>query len=180
MKAPKGKKNTWYAVTGAPCSGKTTLLNKLAEKGYHIVPEEAREYIDESLKKGTSVKELRKDETAFQSEILRRKYEVEKTLAKGEVLFFDRGIQDSYAYFKFLEINEPKLLKKSLGGKYAKVFILDYCPYKKDYARTEKEEDQPVLDALLEEGYKKAGMEIIRVPILPTKDERVDFVLAHL
>ena len=58
--------NNWYVLTGAPCSGKTTLIELLQEKGYQTVPELARVYIDEQLANGLTLEELRQDELAFQ------------------------------------------------------------------------------------------------------------------
>ena len=31
----------WHVITGAPCSGKTTLIEQLADKGFKIFPEVA-------------------------------------------------------------------------------------------------------------------------------------------
>jgi predicted ATPase len=170
----------WYVITGAPCSGKTTLLDKLRDLGYLVVPEVARAYIDESISKGIPVETLRSDELKFQEEVLARKYKLEESLGESEVIFLDRGIPDSYAYLKFLGIDDEELLSKSLSGKYKKVFILDPCPYKEDYARTESPEDQLKIHSLLREAYQKSGAVIISVPIFETKEERVDFVINNL
>ena len=172
--------NEWYVITGAPCSGKTTVLNGLVARGYNVVPEIARAYIDESLAKGVSVEELRKDEVSFQKEILHRKIEEEKKLLPHTIVFFDRGIPDTWAYLVFHGIKDKALLQKSLLGKYQKVFILDPCPFKKDYARIETEADQKELHRLIVEGYDKTGIPIVHVPILETKEARVDFILKHL
>lgn len=171
--------NQWYVVTGAPCSGKTTVLKILAERGYSIIPEVAREYIDDGISRGMTIEQIRADETDFQEKILEAKIKKEQTLP-STLTFFDRGIPDSYAYLKFLGIEDETALNASLVNHYKKVFILDPCPYKVDYARTETAEDQIVLDKLLEEAYQKSGITIIRVPVLETKEARVDFILGNL
>ena len=54
------KVNTnWYVITGAPCSGKTTLIDQLADLGYNTVPEAGRKYIENELAKGRSLDEVR-------------------------------------------------------------------------------------------------------------------------
>lgn len=172
--------NNWYVITGAPCSGKTTVLNSLKDLGYEVVPEVARTYIDELIFSGLSIEQIRSNETKFQDDVLIKKYELEESLDKNKIIFLDRGIPDSYAYFKFLGTGDELLLKKSLVNNYKKVFILDPCPYKKDYARIETEEDQMKLHELIHEAYKISGAEIISVPIFETKKNRVDFVLNNL
>lgn len=172
--------NNWYVITGAPCSGKTTVLNSLKEMGYEVIGEVARTYIDKLIAEGLTIRDIRKDETRFQNNVLDQKYKLEEYIDKDKLVFFDRGIPDSYAYFKFLGIEDEKLLKKSLVNNYKKVFILEPCPYKKDYARTESEEDQIKLHELIQEAYKISGAEIINVPIFETKKDRVDFVLNNL
>lgn len=171
--------NKWYVITGAPCSGKTTVTRNLIERGFDVVPEVARTYIDDSIAKGISVDELRSDELKFQNEVLDQKIELEETLPKT-LTFFDRGIPDSYAYLKFLGISDPDILQKSLKGQYVKVFLLDPCVYKQDYARTESAEDQEVLHNLLHEAYEKSGATIVSVPVFSTKEARVDFILNNL
>lgn len=172
--------NNWYVITGAPCSGKTTVLNSLKEMGYEVIGEVARTYIDKLIAEGLTIEDIRKDETRFQNDVLDQKYKLEEYIDKDKLVFFDRGIPDSYAYFKFLGIKDEELLKKSLVNNYKKVFILKPCPYKKDYARTESEEDQIKLHELIQEAYKISGAEIINVPIFETKKDRVDFVLNNL
>lgn len=172
--------NNWYVITGAPCSGKTTVLNSLKEMGYEVIGEVARTYIDKLIAEGLTIRDIRKDETRFQNNVLDQKYKLEEYIDKDKLVFFDRGIPDSYAYFKFLGIKDEKLLRKSLVNNYKKVFILEPCPYKKDYARTESEEDQIKLHELIQEAYKISGAEIINVPIFETKKDRVDFVLNNL
>ena len=44
-------KNTqWYVITGPPCSGKTTLIDKLEALGYPVVHEVARWVIEGNIK----------------------------------------------------------------------------------------------------------------------------------
>ena len=85
----------WYVITGAPSSGKTTLLGHLASLGYEIVPEAARAFIDEEMKSGKTLEEIRTDERVFQRNILCRVEEVENMLDPQQLHFFDRGIPDN-------------------------------------------------------------------------------------
>ncbi|MEM5794016.1 MAG: AAA family ATPase [Candidatus Aenigmatarchaeota archaeon] len=65
---------SWYVITGEPSSGKTTILKKLEELGYFVVPETARILIDKYIKKrytSTKIKKKRKSisKTSFKVEI---------------------------------------------------------------------------------------------------------------
>ncbi len=175
--------NNWYVVTGAPCSGKTTLIKLLQEKGYQVVPELARVYIDEQLAKGITPEELRKDEVAFQRKILQFKVEHEKTLNPEAVIFFDRGIPDSQAYYKLCGLEKDPVLDKAVkNSNYKKVFLLEYFPWQKDYARTETPEEQIKLHQFLKEAYQNLNLPLIEVPALPKaeKAKRLNYILDNL
>ncbi|PRP77585.1 2,4-dichlorophenol 6-monooxygenase [Planoprotostelium fungivorum] len=87
-----------------PCCGKTTLLEaiqKLNIGGVNIVFEMARTYIDEKMEQGLSLQEIRKDPWQFQTEVLKRKVELEDELLSDpshRVILMERGIPDSIAY----------------------------------------------------------------------------------
>jgi len=172
--------NNWYVITGAPHSGKSTLARLLAKQGYKIVNEAARVYIDNEIKKGRSLEQIRKDEVDFQKKVLDIKIEIENKMSKDEIIFFDRGIPDSDAYYKLQGVEIDEYLEKAMKNcVYKKIFLLDYFPYKKDYARVETEEEQILLHKLLEESYQKTDALIIKVPKI-TKEERLKFVLNNL
>jgi predicted ATPase len=172
--------NNWYVITGAPCSGKTTVIEVLEKGGHVVVHESARKYIDQAMASGMTIEDIRANESLFQENILNMKLEIEESLDPSKTIFFDRGIPDSTAYFRFCGIEPNGEMKKKLsGGKYKKVFLLDQIPYQKDYARTETEEEQNRLHELLEEAYVELGFEVIRVPVLLVED-RVNFILQNL
>jgi len=173
-------KNNWYVITGAPCSGKTTLLNELKRKGYKIVYEAARTLIDREMKKGKKLLEIRKNEFEFQRKVLRIKIQIEKRLSKKRIVFLERGIPDSFAYYEICGIKSDKYLKNiSLSCFYKKIFILEILDYKKDYSRTEDLNKAQNLEKLLEKDYRKLKFPLIKVPVMSI-DKRVAFVLNNI
>lgn len=170
------KANNWYVITGAPHSGKTTLIEKLKELGYKVVLETARVYIDQEIEKGRRIEEIRKNELDFQKKILDLKIENEKKELKDETIFWDRGIPDTWAYLEMIGEALDKSLAKS---QYKKVFLLNPLPYEKDYARTENEEEQLILHELLKKAYKQEGHDVVEVKI-DGKEERLKFILDNL
>jgi len=173
-------KNNWYVVTGAPSSGKTTLLEALEKRGYKVYYEWARIYIDQEMAKGKTLKEIRCDELEFQRKILQLKIDFEKNLQKNEIVFMERGIPDSTAYMKLCGIKEDKNLNKALKNcYYKKIFLLELIKYEVDYARTESQEEAMLIENLLEKSYRDLNIEIIRVPKMSV-EERVKFILNNL
>ena len=176
----KGMRNNWYVITGAPSSGKTTIINLLKNKGFNVVYEMARIYIDQKVSEGKKIEEIRGNEAAFQEKILKLKIEAEKSLNKEEITFFDRGIPDSDAYSTLCGIRQDDLLKQAMiNSQYKKVFLLDLLDYEKDYARIETREEQIKIHDLLEESYRKIDADIIKVSVMPPS-ERLDFILNNL
>jgi predicted ATPase len=171
--------NSWYVITGGPSSGKTTLLEGLAELGYQTYPEAARLFIDDSLAKGISVEELRSDEKLFQEKIARMKQGLENSLSPNETVFFDRGMQDTLAYLQYYNFEiEPWVANLMTNARYQQVFLLDQLPtFKEDYARTEDQDFAETLHQLLFDAYNGYGMTPIRVPVMDTENDRVHFVV---
>ena len=173
--------NNWYVVTGGPSVGKTTLLDELAELGNMTLPEAARVVIDEGIETGRTVEEIRQDELAFQMEVLERKQITENNQQPGQLIFFDRGMHDTLAYFRLhgFEITDPVKTAMETAG-YRRVFLLEPVgEFQKDYARTESASEALKLNELLRQVYEEYGMEVISVPALPPA-ERAGFILQHL
>ena len=49
----------WYVITGAPCSGKTTVLKELGARGIDWNPEVARVFIEEQQATGRTLEQIR-------------------------------------------------------------------------------------------------------------------------
>lgn len=173
-------KNNWHVITGGPCSGKTTLLEYLEKKGISVYYEWARIYIDTEMKKGKTLKDIRKNEYDFQKKVLELKINFEKKLPKKKVLFMERGIPDSTAYMQLCRGIKSKSLKQALKNcYYKKVFLLELLNYELDYARTESQEEAKMLEYLLEKSYTDFGITVIRVPKMSVR-KRADFILNNL
>lgn len=172
--------NNWYVITGPPSSGKTTVLKLLSKKGFKITEEVARKLIDQELKKGRTLEQIRENEIEFQKAQVNLKIQLEKSLSKNEMIFFDRGMHDSIAYLKKCGItDEYELSEIAKLSKYKKVFIFDLLQYSKDYARTETAEEAKEIDSLLEETYIKYGHTVVRVPVMKS-EKRMEFILNNL
>jgi predicted ATPase len=172
--------NNWYVISGGPGTGKTTLIKLLEARGYATIPEMARHCIDEQLALGKTMQDIGQNQLAFQQEIVEHQLTAERNAPKDRVTFFDRGIPDSLAYYRYNHLPEDEVIQRALAGcSYKKVFLLDPLPLVSDYARQETERQQRELCALIQDVYMHLPFPIVHVPVLPV-DERVAFILKHV
>ena len=106
-------KTNWCILTGAPCSGKTTVLNELEKRGFKCIPEVARVYIEQELSKGLTIDEMRADEAAFQKKIIEIKKQIELDLVPEEIVFFDRAMPDSISYLRIAGMDAAEVIELS-------------------------------------------------------------------
>lgn len=176
----KGKTTNWCVLTGGPSSGKTTTVRLLQERGYATTIEHARHYLDLQRLGGHTVEETRSRQREFQRSVVAMQMEQEAALTPGELVFLDRALPDSLAYYRFLGLEpEADLLAAVQRASYRVVFLLDLLPLAADYARTEDPDDQKRIHEVLEEIYIELGYRVVRVPVL-SPDARVDWILANI
>ncbi len=167
-----------YVITGGPCTGKTTLINALEQRGYAVVSESARQIIMEEQQKEFGILPWKHHGSffVFQQLVLRRQMDLENRL-KADICFLDRGVVDGVAYCNLAgSIAPDEVLLYACINRYDGVFLLDRLAYKKDSERVEDESTAVRIHHLIEEAYRKYKYEIINVPVLPV-EQRVDFVL---
>lgn len=171
----------WVVITGAPSSGKTSVIDELAKRGYPIQTEVARDLIEECLRHGMSLKEIRDDTHVqqLQSRILRYKTGREKSLDTSKLVFADRGTPDSIVYFRRAKLKVEDAVAASRLFHYRAVFMLDRLPLVKDNVRTENDAEAEKIGAEIAADYAALGYELIRVPVMPIV-ERADFILRKL
>lgn len=176
-------KNTKIAIIGGPSSGKTSLINKLKNRGYTCKREVSREIIKKAKENG--VDQIFLDSPIWFSEKLLTKRikqfkEAEKNI--DQYVFFDRGIPDIIAYLDYIKCNYSNIfIEESYKYRYDKVFILP--PWKEIYiSDNERYEtfDQAVeINKFLVKWYTKFGYEIKSIPKLSIEN-RIDFILENV
>jgi predicted ATPase len=169
----------WYVFTGAPCSGKTSVIAELERRGFRVVHEVARAYINRELRKGNRLEQIKADALIFERHILTEKLNIEAALSEDEIVFLDRAVPDSIAYFQLEGLDDAEPLKKSRIVRYKKIFLFEPLAFLRDAVRSEDDKLADRLNRLTEESYRRLNYKILRVPILPI-DKRADFILQHL
>jgi predicted ATPase len=176
----KKVKTNWYVITGGPSTGKTTVINMIAKKGYKTTIEHARHYIDTMRIDGETIEDMRNNKRKFQLGVLDMQIEQETEIYPEDLVFLDRAIPDAMAYYQFLSLDyDEKLLNAVKNASYKKIFILDRLPFIKDYARVEDEEDQKKIHQLIIKVYTSLGFPIVFVPVLPAM-KRVEYILNNI
>ena len=168
----------WFAVTGAPCSGKTTLISRLADQGFLTVPETARVIMEAALEKGLTARQVRRDEQGFQLMLFQKKISIENSLPKDSIVFLDRAIPDCIAYYQQCGLPTQEIEELSIN-RYRAVFFLEKLPFKQDGIRIEDEIAIAKLEKLLLLAYKRAEYHVIHIPVAPIQ-RRLDIVLKEV
>ena len=169
----------WYVITGAPCSGKTAVIRQLEQRGYTVVHEVARAYIDAELARGKTLAQVKTDEWAFEHHILMAKVKIEAGLARDDIVFLDRAVPDSMAYYTLCGLDPFEPRRRSRTVRYQKIFLFERLAFLTDAVRSEDEKVAARLERLIEKSYQSLGYKLIHVP-LASVTERTEFVLAHL
>ncbi|RZS90692.1 AAA family ATPase [Aquimarina brevivitae] len=174
-------------ITGAPGTGKTSVILQLEKSDYFCFHEIVRDFTKDS-KETTAITSNPivsvEDPLAFNKKILNGRIAQYKEGSNqtNDLLFYDRGIPDVLAYMDFF--NQPIAAHFSKACKeyiYNKVFLLPPWKeiYKVDEERFESFDQAQEIHKHLEETYTRFGYQCLTVP-LDTVDNRVSFILNHL
>ncbi|MBD3253153.1 AAA family ATPase [Candidatus Pacearchaeota archaeon] len=157
-----------FIITGGPCTGKTSIISELGRE-FRIFKEAAREVYNSEERDITSEN--------FQKAIFEKQLENEEQVEKYPgVIFFDRGLADTVAYYKYYGFEVPEeLLQKCKNADYEIIFFLDFVPYEKDKMRYEDKEEAKKIHELIYNSYKDLGYKIVKVPLMSVK-ERAEFI----
>ena len=172
-------KTNWCVITGAPSSGKTSVIEELIRRGYKTEPEVARDLIEDCLMRGEKIEQVREKNEWLQKEILRLKLAREESQDPEQLVFLDRGIPDSLTYFRIAGLDLTAAKAASCKFHYRCIFIFDRLSLVQDGIRTESDEIARQIDISLEQDYRELGYSPVRVPILSIK-ARADFILRFL
>ncbi len=172
------KLTNWCVVTGPPCSGKTTLINCLRDKGYKIANEIAREILEKLLEDYGSGA-IHNHILALQESILAQEKLRELHLNANDLIFFDRALPDSIAYFKLNNLCPTLAIETSKIVRYRHVFLLEPLPLVKDKVRQESTDKIMMINDLLKNTYDELGYKVISVPV-DTVEKRAEYILQYV
>ncbi|WP_330442019.1 ATP-binding protein [Flavobacterium sp. C4GT6] len=170
-------------IIGGPGSGKTSLINELAKRGYTCYPEISRQVTLEARRQG--IEQLFLEKPLLFSELLlegRKKQYAEAQQETVPIVFLDRGIPDVLAYMHYIGDAYPAFFDEACKNhRYTKIFFLPPWEeiYTPDEERYENFEQSKLIADHLAETYTTYGYNLIEVP-KETLDNRILFILEHL
>ena len=171
-------------ISGSPGGGKTKIIELLKERGFTVFEEYSRSLIEE-LKSDEIINPFLKKPEKFSRRLFKERsgqyfdsMNIKKS--KGNLVFFDRGVHDIYAYLLAVGKANETWKKKITNFKYDFVFLvkpwLDI--YKNDYQRMEPFESAKNYYTFIKKTYKITN-EVIEIP-KTSVEKRADFVESYL
>ena len=172
-----------YIITGAPGTGKTSIIDKLSSRGYIGLEEVPRKLLKSKAAERLGISPF-EDLKEFAHLVFEKMYEQYVDAQKHEgICFFDRALPDVFAYLKNSSIPIPEKYHTKLNKcNFAKdVFI---CPpwqeiYTSDSIRPYPFEETPRLHDQIVSIYRELSFNLIEIPKLSIQ-ERADYVLSRI
>lgn len=170
-------------LIGGPGSGKTSIINKLTQKGYICYPEISRQVTLEAKK--TGIEQLFLKEPLLFSELLLkgRIDQFNNALTENtDCVFIDRGIPDVLAYMHYIGDAYPAFFVDACKNhRYTHIFILPPWEeiYVSDNERYENFEQAKLIHNHLVETYKSYDYHLTEVPKADL-ETRIAFILNNL
>ena len=171
-------------ISGSPGGGKTKIIELLKERGFTVFEEYSRSLIEE-LKSDEIINPFLKKPEKFSRRLFKKRsgqyfdsMNIKKS--KGNLVFFDRGVHDIYAYLLAIGKANETWKKKITNFKYDFVFLVKpwIDIYKNDYQRMEPFESAKNYYTFIKKTYKITN-EVIEIP-KTSVEKRADFVETYL
>lgn len=174
--------NNYFIITGAPGTGKSTLLRELHSLGHACVDEPARYVLSEQrAKNGAGLPA--KDPLLFIQMMLKKSLESYKNSKSitGPV-FFDRGIPDMIAYAVHFGVDTSTFEKTAREYDYnQRVFVLPpwRAIFVNDNERTLSYERTLEFHDQISFAYKSLNVKLVEVPLADVQS-RVKYILTRI
>ncbi len=180
----------WFAIDGAPCSGKTTLVEALSQKmGWKYCPDYAREVFSREVKKGKTIQSIQtlEKQQHYQDEIAFSRLAFMAQSNPNEIILHDYGLPSDIAWHEEKNVDVPfELAQGCAQYRYRRVFILDMVNNKNDEIRKETNTDRIRIHRRLWDTYQSLGYTPIRVPSFRASSEqaalnqRMEFIYGEI
>lgn len=174
--------NQKYIITGAPGTGKTSIINQLKKLGHSCSNEISREIITEQIAAGGEVLPW-KNLKAFSQTVFSLRKAQYINASTDTIHFFDRGLLDVIAYMKVDDLAISKNYKEDCE-KYNYNTMVFYTPIWKEIYQTDPHRKEDIksaiaIDKSILETYTLFGYTPIAIPKISI-EKRVDFILSSI
>ena len=174
--------DNFFVLTGGPGSGKSSVIQVLAARGYAVVGESGRAVIRQQVAAGGDALPWA-DRARFADRMLDRDLRAHAAAPRDRAVFFDRGVPDIAGYLALCGLPVPARLRRAADAcRYAdRVFVFPHWPdiYARDAERRQGEGEALATYHAVVAAYLARGYATIVVPRLSV-ERRADFILAQL
>lgn len=174
--------NKKFIITGAPGTGKSSIINDLIKRGYSCAKEIAREVISEQIaNRGETLPW--KNQLSFEHKIIKLRYKQYTDSPTECICFFDRSIIDSIAYLKASKLKTTSEIIETVKGCIFNRTVF-YTPFWEDIYLNDKERKEEIekakkIEIFILKTYKSFGYKMIQVPKISIS-KRTDFILSKI
>jgi predicted ATPase len=171
---------SFYVLTGGPGSGKTSIVERLAARGFVTVAETGRDILRQQVAIGGRAVHWDDAVTFRELMLARGMADFERMEGETSPVFFDRGITELTGYCRLIGVPVPDHIRKAVEHYRYNPMVFATPPWPEIYAHDalrKQDEDEAVRSFELAcEAYVEAGYRIVEVPRAPVGD-RAAFVL---
>ena len=169
-----------HVIAGGPCSGKTTILRALEQRGFRVEVETSERLLQEGIARGETSQSLRMDPVQWQQEVLQQDHDLFESLPTDELVFTDTSFIEDLVFASRAGIKMGPGIESWLRIKrYQRVFFLEPLEaYEQNRVRLETRDVSHLISAHVRKRYQEYGYDLVLVPAGPVAD-RMAFILSH-
>lgn len=170
-----------FVVTGGPGSGKTSLINAMARRGFRTMPEAGRAIIQDQARIGGSALPWA-DRPLFAELMLCWELRSwHEALASDAPVLMDRGIPDVVGYLTLCRLPVPAHVEAAakMHPYNKRVFLAPFWDaiFMQDAERRQDRQEAKATGRVMAETYTRLGYQLVELPLAGI-EQRADF-MAH-
>ncbi len=170
-----------HVIAGGPCSGKTTILKALEQRGYRVEVETSERLLRAGIDSNKTSQSLRMDPVQWQHVVLQQDHDLFESLPTGDLVFTDTSFIEDLVFASRAGIKMGPGIESWLWRKrYQRVFFLEPLEaYEQNRVRLESRDVSRLISTQVRKRYQEYGYELVMVPAGPVAD-RVAFIVSHI
>ena len=172
-----------FVITGGPGTGKSSLIDALAARGYRTMPEAGRAIIRDQVAIGGSALPWA-DRALFAELMLGWEMRSHReALASPSPVLMDRGIPDVVGYLTLCGLPVPAHIEAAakIHPYNERVFLAPYwgAIFAQDAERKQDRQEAEATGRVMAETYTRLGYQIVELPLVGI-EQRADFIAERL
>ncbi|MEJ0039279.1 MAG: ATP-binding protein [Gammaproteobacteria bacterium] len=154
----------WIVLTGAPSTGKSTVLERLRLKGYSTCQEQARQLLEQEIARGKSLNELTSDPAMLVKRIFERNLATHGAAPRSQVTVFDRGLPDVLAFGLIDHVDLEPYVRECGAFRFVTAFVFEQVPAQSDQLVYHSQSQLREIEGACEGIYRALGANVQRLP----------------